>query len=82
MSNVIEGFIPEGVRLTPESSEHAYETARYSIPICSAYWTEEDWERAKRWEPSPRFIRAVGLKWEFQGFNANGRPLYRAIGEE
>lgn len=54
-------------------------TVVYPVPpVCTAYWTEEDWSKIARTVTEPEIIEALGKTWRAVGRNSAGVILYSA----
>jgi hypothetical protein len=49
-------------------------------PVCSAYWTAEDWAKQARTVVEPLAIDTIGYHWTATGErNTAGKLLYTAV---
>jgi hypothetical protein len=45
-------------------------------PVCTAYWTEADWERTARIVGDPLVLEGLGFRWHADRIE-NGQTIYR-----
>lgn len=53
-------------------------TTVYPVPpVCSAFWTVDDWRRTAQTVVEPLVLHALGEVWVATGERVDGRLLYR-----
>ena len=48
-------------------------------PVCTLYWSSEDWEKTAVLVVEDEYINALGYKWKADGRNEKGETVYKIV---